>query len=146
MTIEEILEKQRSYFHSGVTLPVKFRVEKLKRLRQAVQKYEKEIADALTADLGKSDYEGFMCEIGLVLGELSYMIRHTKKLASKKIRADAACTVCGGQLSAAFSVWKCPDHEPVELPVPSHDRPACGRDRRRKYGGRQTECLRTGNQ
>ncbi len=35
-------------------------------------------------DLGKSEYEGFMCEIGLVLGEISYMIRHTKRFAAKK--------------------------------------------------------------
>lgn len=81
--IEAILEKQRSYFHSGATLPVSFRVEMLKKLRETVKKYEKQIGEALTADLGKSDYEGFMCESGLVLSEISYMIRHTRKFAKK---------------------------------------------------------------
>lgn len=83
MKIEEILESQRKYFQSGATLPVGFRIEMLKRLRSAVKKYETEICQALTEDLGKSDYEGFMCEVGMVLGELSYMIRHTRRFAAK---------------------------------------------------------------
>ena len=39
MKIEEILESQRKYFQSGATLPVSFRIEMLKKLRSAVQKY-----------------------------------------------------------------------------------------------------------
>lgn len=81
--IDEILESQRKYFQSGATLPVDFRISMLKKLRDAVQKYEKEISEALTADLGKSDFEGFMCEVGLVQTEISYMIRHTRKFASE---------------------------------------------------------------
>ncbi|MGM9585916.1 MAG: aldehyde dehydrogenase [Candidatus Limivicinus sp.] len=81
MNIEEILEQQRAYFHSGATLPVSFRIENLKKLYAAVQKYEREISEALTEDLGKSDFEGFMCETGLVLSELHYMIRHTRRFA-----------------------------------------------------------------
>ena len=82
--IENLLEKQRVFYKSGATIPVRFRIEQLKKLYAAVKKYEKEINDALTADLGKSHYEGFMCESGLVLSEISYMIRHTKKFAKKK--------------------------------------------------------------
>ena len=82
MTIDIILEKQRKYFASGATLPVKFRIEMLKKLYNAVKKYEKEISDALKADLGKSDFEAFMCETGMVLAEIGYMIKHTRKFAS----------------------------------------------------------------
>ncbi|MBQ7822309.1 MAG: aldehyde dehydrogenase [Clostridia bacterium] len=82
--IDRILECQREYYHSGATLPVKFRIEMLKKLYNTVKKYEKEICDALTSDLGKSDFEGFMCEVGLTLTEISYMISHTKRFASKK--------------------------------------------------------------
>ena len=49
-----------------------------------MQKYEREIGEALTEDLGKSDFEGFMCETGLVLSELHYMIRHTRKFARER--------------------------------------------------------------
>jgi len=84
MNFDKILESQRSFFKSGTTLSVKFRVEMLKKLYAGVKKYETEIAEALKKDLGKSSYESFMCEIGMVLSEISYMIRHTKKFASKQ--------------------------------------------------------------
>lgn len=83
MKIDEILESQHRYFRSGATLSVSFRIEMLKKLRNAVEKYENEIGEALRKDLGKSDYEGFMCETGLVKSEISYMIRHTRRFASK---------------------------------------------------------------
>lgn len=82
--IQSLLEKQRAYYKSGATLSVSFRIARLKKLYDTVQKYEGEILDALTADLGKSHYEGFMCELGLVYGELSYMLRHIKKFAKRK--------------------------------------------------------------
>ena len=83
--IDEILTKQRRFFRSGATLPVSFRIEMLKKLYAAVKKYEPEISAALKADLGKSPMEGFMCETGLVLNEISYMIRHVKSFAADKI-------------------------------------------------------------
>lgn len=83
MNIDEILEKQRLYFQSGATLSVDFRIEMLKKLRNVITKYEKEIAYALKEDLGKSEYESYMCETGLVLSEISYMIRHIRKYARK---------------------------------------------------------------
>ena len=83
MSIDEILDGQRKYFESGETLPVKFRISMLKKLYTAIKKYEKDICAALTKDLGKSEFEGFMCEVGLVLTEISYMIRHTKKFAKE---------------------------------------------------------------
>lgn len=82
--IQSLLEKQRAYYRSGATIPVKFRIEQLRKLYETVKKYQNEINDALTSDLGKSHFEGFMCESGLVLTELSYMIKHTKKFAKRK--------------------------------------------------------------
>ena len=82
--IAALLEKQRIYFRSGETLPVKFRIEQLKKLYSAINKYRYEIGDALKRDLGKSRYEGFMCEVGLALTEISYMLKHIKSLAKEK--------------------------------------------------------------
>ncbi len=84
MDINKILESQRQFFQSGATLSVKFRIEMLKKLYHAVKKYETEICKALLEDLGKSDYESFMCEVGLTLTEISYMIRHTRRFAREK--------------------------------------------------------------
>ena len=82
--IKSLLEKQRAYYRSGATISVKFRIEQLKKLYEAVKKYQTEINDSLMCDLGKSHYEGFMCESGLVLTEISYMIKHTKKFARRR--------------------------------------------------------------
>ena len=85
MKIDEILIKQRAFFNSGKTLDVGFRKEMLKKLYNTIKKYENEINIALKEDLGKSEFEGFMCEIGLSLTEISYMIKHLKKFAKRKI-------------------------------------------------------------
>ncbi len=84
MNIHEIVENQRRFFHTGATLPVPFRLQMLRKLRDAVDRYEAQISEALAADLGKSSYESFMCETGLVRGEISYMLRHTGRLARER--------------------------------------------------------------
>jgi len=83
MNIDEILTKQRKYYNSGATLDVKFRIEMLKKLYSAVKAHKQEIETALTSDLGKSDFEGFMCETGLTLTEISCMIRHVRRYAKE---------------------------------------------------------------
>ena len=84
--IKAIVEKQKYFFEKGNTLPVENRIAALKKLYAAVKSHEKEITDALTADLGKSAFEGFMCEAGLVMSEISYMIKHTRKFAKDSPR------------------------------------------------------------
>ena len=85
--IQEILKKQKDYFETGATLPIKTRIEALKKIHAYIKAHEKEITDALTADLGKSALEGFMCEAGLVLGEISYMLKNIRKFARDESRA-----------------------------------------------------------
>ena len=82
--IDEILAKQRAFFQSGATLPVEWRIQMLKKLYAAIETHESEITDALTADLGKSEFEGFMCEVGMVKTEITYMIRHARKFSAKR--------------------------------------------------------------
>ena len=82
--INELLEKQRRFYQSGATIPVDFRIQQLKKLYAAVKKYENDIQKALFTDLGKSGFEGFMCEVGLAQSEISYMIRHTRQFSKKR--------------------------------------------------------------
>lgn len=84
MDIKEIISKQREYFKNGSTLPVEFRIDSLKKLYATVKQHENDIAAALKFDLGKSNFESYMCEIGMVLSEIGYMVKHLKKFASKK--------------------------------------------------------------
>ncbi len=87
MTREEIasiVKKQREFFESGKTLPVSFRIEALKKLRDALKENEEMLTAALKADLGKSAFEGFMCEVGLLATEVTYMIRHVRRFSREK--------------------------------------------------------------
>ncbi len=82
--IQSLLAEQRSWFSSGKTLPPAERVRALERLRDAIRAREGEINDALKKDLGKSAFESYMCEVGMTLSELSYMIRHLKSFAKPR--------------------------------------------------------------
>ena len=79
-----MLRQQRAYFSSGKTLPVSARLLSLKKLKAALQSREQDLYAALKADLGKSQAESYMCELGLVYSELSYMEKHVKKFAREK--------------------------------------------------------------
>lgn len=79
MSIESIVARQREYFRSGATLPVNRRQEALKSLRSSILKYKEQLFEALKSDLGKSEAEAYMCEVGLTLSELTYVLKHTAK-------------------------------------------------------------------
>ena len=78
------MQAQRAYFRSGATLPVDARIDALKRLRQALTDREAEIAAALRQDLGKCAAESYMCETGMVISELSYLLKHIRRFAKER--------------------------------------------------------------
>ena len=82
--IKELVLTQRKYFRTGATLPVELRLKALLKLKACILKYENEIHSALKADLGKSGLESYMCETGMTLSELSYMIKHIFSFAREK--------------------------------------------------------------
>ena len=82
--IQELVKKQRQFFFSGKTLPLEYRIKALKSLKKVIIENEDKIAQAIKKDLGKSNTEGFMCEIGLVLSEINYMIRNIRSFAKDK--------------------------------------------------------------
>ena len=82
--IKAITEKQRAYYASGATLPVEYRIEALKKLRQVLLDNEQAIAVALKQDLGKAAEESYMCETGLVISEISYLLRHIRRFCREK--------------------------------------------------------------
>ena len=82
--IQQMIEKQRKYFMAGKTLPVKSRIQALTSLKNILMVHEQDIYDALKADLGKSEAESYMCELGLVYSEITYMIKHVNCFAREK--------------------------------------------------------------
>jgi aldehyde dehydrogenase (NAD+) len=74
-----LVEKQRRYFASGATLAREARREALLALREAVCRHEKAMLAALREDLGKNPVEGYLTEVGMVLAEITDMLRHLKR-------------------------------------------------------------------
>ncbi|MGN0807699.1 MAG: aldehyde dehydrogenase [Candidatus Coproplasma sp.] len=91
MEVKDILKAQKDYFESGVTLNPAHRLKYLKALYAAIKDNLNEIHEGLNRDLGKSESESYMCETGLALSELSYMIKHTKRFAKpQKVKTPFA--------------------------------------------------------
>ena len=87
MDKELILEKikvQRKYLEINPMLDYRKRVEALKRLYRNIKNMTPEINDALKKDLNKGEVETYMVEIGMVLSEISYMIKHCRRFSRPK--------------------------------------------------------------
>ena len=82
--IDNIVSRQRAFFATGATLDVNYRISALKTLRKLLIENESAIADALREDLGKSPEESYMCETGMVLSEINYMLQHIRRFAREK--------------------------------------------------------------
>ena len=80
----QLVAAQRRFFASGQTLALNFRRKSLLTLKQSILAHEGDINAALMQDLGKSASETYMCETGMTLSELSYMLRHLKSFAKKR--------------------------------------------------------------
>ncbi len=68
----------RSYFMTGATQPYEYRLLQLERLKKAVLEHEKQLYEALYADLKKTDEDAWATEIGFFLSELNHTIKHLK--------------------------------------------------------------------
>ena len=73
-SIRDIVAAQRRFFRTGTTLPVRWRIKQLKRLKAAVIEHQKELIAALTEDLGRSEVEAYLCDIGPIITEVNEML------------------------------------------------------------------------
>ncbi len=80
----DLIETQRSFFQSGQTRDLTFRLNALKTLRNSIQIYEREIMKALKEDLNKSEFDAYSTEIGVVLEDLRFTIRRLSAWAKPK--------------------------------------------------------------
>lgn len=89
--IKKLVENQRSFYLSEATRSYDFRIHSLEKLKAAILKHEKNICEALALDLGKTEFEAYMTEIGMVLDDLGHAIKHLKKwMKIKKVRTPLA--------------------------------------------------------
>lgn len=77
-TFAELRETQRSFYGSGATRRREYREGALRLLYASIRKHEGAVLAALKKDLGKSEFEAFSNEIGLVYMEITHALRHLR--------------------------------------------------------------------
>lgn len=87
--IDEIINLQRAFFKSGVTLDPKWRRERLKDLLSAFKKWEKPLTDALWIDLHKSYEEAYLTEIGPIKAEIRKAFKKVCRWAAKERKSTS---------------------------------------------------------
>ena len=70
-----MLEKQREYFKSGITLDVNFRINKLKLLKDSILNNLDNLVEAFKEDYNKCEFDVYSTEVGLVINEINYFIK-----------------------------------------------------------------------
>lgn len=88
--MEQIVNKQRTFFNHNQTKDIAFRKAMLYRLKKAIRKNEKNIFKALHNDLGKSKAESYMSEIAMVYQEIDTAISNIQKWSRPK---HVPCTI-----------------------------------------------------
>jgi aldehyde dehydrogenase (NAD+) len=89
MDMSTSLKLMREYYESGVTKPLSFRKEQLQKLSNAIVNYEQEIYDALYADLKKSKEESWVTEIGILLAEIRFTLKHLEQwMKPEKVKTN----------------------------------------------------------
>jgi len=83
-TYNSLITKQKSFFRTETTKDVAYRLEALQKLRIAIKNNEKKLMDALKADLNKSEFDSYSTEIGIVLEELRFTIKHLRSWVKPK--------------------------------------------------------------
>ena len=83
-SILEKIDNQRKFLDENPMLDYKKRIEALKLLYKNIKLMSVDIYDALKKDLNKSETETYMVEIGMVLNEISYMIKLIRSFSRPK--------------------------------------------------------------
>ena len=79
--IHDLVTRQKKYFRSNYTLDIDWRIHQLKRLRTAIGLYEDDLIAALMEDLGRSETEAYLADIGAVIMEINETIAGLKRWA-----------------------------------------------------------------
>lgn len=77
--IEQTLKKQRAFFQTNQTKPLAYRKEQLLKLYQEIEKREDALCEALQKDLGKSMFEAYTTEVGIIKRSITQTVKHLKK-------------------------------------------------------------------
>jgi aldehyde dehydrogenase (NAD+) len=89
--MEKLITSQREFFFSKATLDLNFRIEQLRKLEGILKKNETELDSAIYADFGKSSFENYETELGLIYHDIDTACRNLKRWAKvKKVYTNIA--------------------------------------------------------
>ncbi|MFP7298139.1 aldehyde dehydrogenase [Neobacillus niacini] len=92
----DLLKAQRDFFQTGKTKDVSFRIEALTSLGNMIRSHETEIMAALKKDLNKSDFDTYVTEMGILLEEIRFTLKHIRDWTQPK-RVKTALTQMGSK-------------------------------------------------
>jgi aldehyde dehydrogenase (NAD+) len=84
MSAESIVKKQKTYFKSGATKSVEFRIHQLKTLKKLLTEHEAELVSAVYSDFKKPEFETYATELGILHDEITFAIKNLKKWAKPR--------------------------------------------------------------
>lgn len=103
MNFQNLIDNQREFFEQGKTKKLEFRLSMLRKLQKALQNQEDShgqedsqgqeglLYEAMKKDMNKCRSEVYMTEIGMVLEELRFHIRHLSRwMRDKKVPTPIA--------------------------------------------------------
>ena len=93
-----LVKLQKAFFNEHITREIPFRLCALDRLAEALVSREKQLGEALHADLGKSAFESYATEIGFLLHEIRTIKNHLQSWAARKVAFTTSPTVVHSSL------------------------------------------------
>ena len=84
MDIKQTHVEQVKLFNSNKTKDVEFRIEQLKKLRDALKENETQLYSAIAEDFGKSKFETYVAELSFIYNEIELFIKNVNKWSKRK--------------------------------------------------------------
>lgn len=86
MEFSTMVRQHRRFFQTGTTVSLEFRESQLDKLSAALNRFESRLLNALQMDLGKSPFQAYATELGLVHAELKHARKRLRKWAAPSRR------------------------------------------------------------
>lgn len=97
----DLHQRQRLFYVEHITRELPYRLTALDRLREGIKDHEQELTDALHSDLGKSAFESYATEIGILLNEISYVQNNLRQWSADR-RVSTPITLFGSRSSIHY--------------------------------------------
>lgn len=114
-THTRIIQLQKSLVRQNPTIDVKERRQILLKLRSLITENCSLIEQALFDDLHKSKEESYLTEIGIVLAEINFALKHLRKWNKKTKSFNTHKSVSFQSIHSSASLWGCFNHSTMEL-------------------------------